>query len=176
MGVKVRVDLKGWDQVRRAIVKTEQRVKIGVLEDKSGEETEDGISMIEMFAIHEFGSPEANIPERSSLRSTVNGKHDEIGEAIDQIVGGEVKRLLEGDSVSESQAEAAARRALGKLGAKVVSMVKATIRARETEGPEDQENKPATIARKGSDLPLVDTGQLINALTWSVVNPGEEDG
>jgi hypothetical protein len=29
-------------------------------------------------------------------------------------------------------------------------------------------NKPATIARKGSDRPLIDTAQLLNSITYVV--------
>lgn len=178
MSVKVKANLKGWDAVRNAIVRTNKRVKIGILTDKKHQSEDDkgsgDISMLELAAIHEFGSPEANIPERSFIRATVDGKRDQVNAAIEDIVGAEVKKLLDGDNPpSESSADAAAKRALGKLGTKIVSMIRTTIRNRETVGPEDQANKPATIKRKGSSLPLVDTAQLINAISYAVID-GED--
>jgi hypothetical protein len=171
--VKVRADLTNWKAIRNAIVRTEKRVKVGILND-SQHANEDGgdedISLLELAAIHEFGSPAAGIPERSFIRATINGKRDAVNEAIEEIVGLEVKKLLEIAPVSEMQADAAARRALGKLGTKLVSMIRATIRNRQTVGPEDQTLKPETIRRKGSSLPLVDTGQLVNGLNYAVVD------
>lgn len=184
---KVRADLRGWEAVRKAIVKTEKRVKVGILTDEkheardldSGDEDEASeISMLELAAIHEFGAPAAGIPERSFLRATIDGKRDEVNKAIEELVGKEVERLLggaEGKDVSEAQADAAAKRALGKLGLQLVAMIRATIRNRETVGPEDQALKQETIDRKGSSLPLVDTGQLINAVDWALVDKGDEE-
>lgn len=174
----VRADLRGWKAIRNAIVRTEKRVKVGILND-SQHASEDGddedISLLELAAIHEFGSPAANIPERSFIRATINGQRDEVNAAIEDLVGSEVKKLLEIERVSESQADAAARRALGKLGTKIVSMIRATIRNRQTVGPEDQALKPETIKRKGSSLPLVDTAQLINGINFAIVD-GKSDG
>lgn len=179
MSIKVRTDLSGWKAIRKAVVKTESRVKVGILNDtrhESDGETESEISMLELAAIHEFGSPAANIPERSFIRATLNGKRDQINEAIEQHVGSAIKDLLKHDHVSESQAESAAKRALGKLGTQVVSMMRATIRDKATVGPEDQALKPATIARKGSSTPLVDTAQLVNAISYAVVDGKDVEG
>lgn len=181
--MKVRADLSGWDAIRKAVVKTEKRVKVGVLTDSQhkADEEEGGeeIGMLELAAIHEFGSPAANIPERSFLRATIDGKRAEVNKAIEQIVGAEVRELFkgaEGKDVSESQADSAARRALGKLGLKLVAMIRATIRNRETVGPENQELQPETIERKGSSLPLVDTAQLIQAIEWALVDKDKNEG
>ncbi len=174
----VRADLTGWEAIRKAIAGTAARVKVGVLHDSRHEadgETAGEISMLELAAIHEFGSPAAGIPERSFIRSTLTAKRDEINTAIEELLGTAVKKLLESPNVTESMAESAAKKALGLLGTKVVSMMRATIRDRETTGPEDQALKPATIRRKKSSLPLVDTAQLINSLSYEVVGAGEGD-
>jgi hypothetical protein len=175
--VGYRADTKTWDRIRKAIVQTNKRVKVGILTDsahKAAEGTDGEISLLELAAIHEFGSPAAGIPERSFMRATVNGKREQVNEAIEKLVGLEVRSLLATPGgPSDSQADAAAHRALGRLGTKLVAMIRATVRNRETVGPEDQANAPSTIAAKGSTLPLVDTGQLMQALTWAVVDkPG----
>jgi hypothetical protein len=175
--VGYRADTKTWDRIRKAIVKTNKRVKVGILTDsahKAAEGAGGEISLLELAAIHEFGSPAAGIPERSFMRATVNGKREQVNEAIEKLVGLEVRALLATPGgPSDSQADAAAHRALGRLGTKLVAMIRATVRNRETVGPEDQANAPSTIAKKGSTLPLVDTGQLMQALTFAVVDkPG----
>ena len=55
--------------------------------------------------------------------------------------------------------------ALGLLGTWAVAAIQAKIR---TNIP--PELKQATIDRKHSDLALVDTGQLLNSLTYEVVD------
>ncbi len=175
--VSARINTKAWDAIRKAVVKTEKRVKVGVLTDSKHKAEEAGdseISMLELAAIHEFGSPAAGIVERSFIRATINGKRPEVNAAIEQLVGRAVGKLLtiEGGP-SESEAEDAATQALGLLGTKLVAMIRATIRNRETVGPEDQANAPSTIARKGSSLPLVDSAQLLQAIDYAVVDKDE---
>ena len=60
-------------------------------------------------------------------------------------------------------------RALGLLGARMSADMKMTIKNRIP--PPLQ---PETIRRKGSDVPLIDTGQLINSITWAVLTKGEK--
>ncbi len=174
VSVKIKVDDKKWREVKKALINTRSRVKVGILADSSHtSETGDDIGMLELTAIHEFGSPAANIPERSFIRSTLANKRPEINQVIETVVGGALKQVLASEDASGDEIEAASKQALGKLGAKVAAMIKRTIRDRETTGPEDQALQQATIDAKGSTLPLVDTGQLIAAITWAVV---DEDG
>jgi hypothetical protein len=55
--------------------------------------------------------------------------------------------------------------ALDRLGAKVAALLQNRISA-----GIDPPNSAATIARKGSSKPLVDTGQLKAAITWRVIS------
>ncbi len=184
MGAKVHFDDRRWRSLLEAIKGDPARVRVGVLSGtthitgdkdthavrKAAGKAGTEISMLELAAIHEFGSPAAGIPERSFIRSTIENKRVEINESIEKIVGSAMKRLLAQETLHASEVRESVKHSLGLLGTKLVAMMRATIRQRQTTGPAPQALRPATIARKGSTLPLVDTGQLINAITYEVVD------
>ena len=156
-GVKFSFKAKdfGWDKLIKAVRATAGRhdVSVGVFADgpaRAGGEA----SNVTIALVHEFGSPAMNIPERSYLRSTVDKNRAKYHAEIKRIAAG----VLDGKSDVQ---------ALNLLGMRGAADVKATIR----EGI-DPPLKPETIARKGSSLPLVDTGQLINSITWKLTRRG----
>lgn len=133
------------------------RVRVGVLDDavketKEGEPS--GASLLEVAAYHEFGAPAANVPQRSFIRATVDGKREEIA----KLQKGLALQVLEGRVTHDV--------ALERLGLKVVAWVQNRIAA-----GIDPPNAPATIERKGSSKPLINTGQLRSSVTHRVV-PG----
>lgn len=133
-------------------------VKVGVLASQGGNSDHgDGITMLELAAIHEFGSPAAGIPERSFLRRTFTFK--KIGLE-------ELQRKLAAAIVKGKIAPYAAMHILGQWGA---AQVKNTI-ASDAHIPPPL--KPATVAAKGSDRPLVDTGRLVGAISYEVSGGG----
>lgn len=137
-------------------------VKVGVLASQGGTATAatvgpgTPITMVELAAIHEFGSPAAGIVERSFIRSTIARKEQELSDVCAKLARGVVTQKMP------------VKKALGILGQWVTAQIKATIVERKTEGPEAQENFLSTVLRKGSDTPLVDTGRMINAITYEV--------
>lgn len=158
MKTSVRVNTEKWDELRKRLPEG-MHVKVGVLAGAGGEaKHSDSISMIELAAIHEFGSPAANIPERSFIRSTF--ERTEVRAALNKAAAKAVKVILAGKLTGEQ--------ALGQIGAWAANQVKMTIRNRMTTGPAEQALATDTIIRKGSTLPLVDTGRLLGAITWIV--------
>lgn len=162
MANKVTVKTKDWDKLRKRLPKKGATVKVGVLAGSGN--AAGGISMLELAAIHEFGSPKNNIPQRSFIRATF--AKDAVAKTL-QKLGTQYANAIINNKMDAEQA-------LNKLGAWAASQIKKTIKNRETTGPDPQANKPATIARKGSSTPLVDTGRLINAITWMVVMGGKK--
>jgi hypothetical protein len=172
-----------WDRIKRALMVNskaaqESHVLVGVIAKKGGNEPHapgSPISMIELAAIHEFGATidvgarsrlsdrkqlparTIKIPQRSSIRSTF--KRPDVTRDMGELCGKLVTKVIQGMKLE---------RALGLLGAWGVSQIRETINTRQTTGPDRQANAPSTIAAKGSDLPLVNTGRLINAITWLV--------
>jgi phage gpG-like protein len=127
------------------------RVRVGILADapKASDQPGAHASLLEVAAIHEFGAPQAGIPQRSFVRATVDNKRSEIEAAQATLA----KQIVEGKIDGET--------AMERLGAKVEGLMKGAISAGIA-----PPNAPSTIARKGSSKPLVDTGQLKSAITY----------
>lgn len=130
-------------------------VKVGLLQNAGS--TPEGISLAELGAVHEFGSKDGRIIQRSWLRATFRRTDSERK----TFVVGLVKKIMSDNGM-------AVDRALGLLGAWAVARCQETIVKRLTEGPEAQDNKPSTVEAKGSSTPLVDTAQMKNAISFKV--------
>jgi hypothetical protein len=110
-----------------------------------------GITIAQIASIHEFGSKDGTIPERSFMRSALADHSKEFKrltkKVCDQVLMGRTDK----------------KKGVGILCQKVVDWFAAKI----------DENVPppntqATIDRKGSDHTLIDTGQLKNSLDWEI--------
>jgi hypothetical protein len=159
---------RGWGRMQKLAQQAEgSSVKVGVLEgEKEARQNEpSGITNTQLAAIHEYGSPARNIPERSFLRATLDANRQAYNALISQLVG----LIFDG--------KLTVPRALGMLGLKVV----ADIRARIRKGIAPPLS-PRTLRLKllkggagrgrrnrGKSVPLIDTGQLINSITHLVV-------
>lgn len=111
---------------------------------------DDGLSNATIAAAHEFGVP-GHIPERSFLRTTV-------GENKDKITGLLVREL----KADISQGNFSGR-AFAIVGEKLSGEVKRRIQS-----GINPELDPKTVARKGSSKPLIDTGNLLQSITYEV--------
>lgn len=133
------------------------RVRVGVLEEatKATREEEEGspLTLLEVAAVHEFGAPAAGIPQRSFIRAGVDAQLAEI----QRVQRALARQTIRGATTLDV--------ALDRLGAKVAALLQNRIAA-----GIDPPNSPATIARKGSSKPLVDTGQLKASITWRVLS------
>lgn len=106
---------------------------------------------IGIAVIQEFGAPGAGIPERSLIRATFDARIEDWVRAATKIA----------EAVYSTTPESPGR-ALGILGELAVSDYRKAI----TQGIPPP-LKAATIARKGSSTPWLDTGILRGALTWA---------
>ncbi len=131
------------------------RVRVGVLNDAPKEEGEGAAggdrSLLEVALIHEFGAPEAGIPQRSFIRAGVDENLPEI------------RRVQHALAVQVFRGAVELPVALDRLGAKVAALLQNRI-SRGLAPP----NADSTIAKKGSSKPLVDTGQLKASIAWEV--------
>ena len=107
------------------------------------------LSLLEVAVVHEFGA--GHVPQRSFIRATIDEKRSEIEAEMTNLARGVVSGKLDG------------RTALDLLGQKVAGWCQARIAAGIAPAL-----KPATIKRKGSSTPLINTGQLRSAITWRV--------
>ena len=136
--------LKALEAVKKSVI------RVGILSDgakRSRSSSPGRLSLVAVAALHEFGTD--RLPKRSFVRDTVNQKLAEI-QQLQRVV----TRAVLTAKISPDQAAA-------QFGAKVVAMMQRRISGRIA-----PELAPSTILRKGSSVPLVDTGQLKASITW----------
>ena len=155
------------DLVRELNYLATHKVHIGIFADAS---RDGAVPMLVIAAANEFGAkipkrqarfedlddenPEkwVIIPERSYLRAWFDENVDVLQATMERLLGQVVEGKISG------------RAALETIGGYVVTQVQAYMVDLKT-----PPNAPSTIARKGSSNPLIDTGQLKDAITWRVV-------
>ena len=126
-------------------------VRIGVQGSDASKDRPFGESNLAIAVIHEFGSVDGTIPQRSYLRSTA----DRERALFVRVLGAQAKKAAINGDIS---------RALGRVGELGVSKVKQTFDRSIGLKP----LKKATEDRKQSTRPLIDTGVLKNSITWKV--------
>lgn len=146
MGAVIDID-RGYGAIKRWLsgVKSAD-IEVGILEEDGaavapGESG--GLTMAQVAHVNEYGSEDGHIPERSFLRATVEVNRDayvsELTRAVDAAVMGKVPLEV----------------GFGRLGLRAEGDVKDFITDLQT-----PPNAPATIRRKGSSNPLIDTGHM----------------
>ena len=144
------INPKAFDQLRDRIKAEHSKINVGI---PAGKNEADGTPVALIAAVHEFGSPSNGITERPFLRTTIQENR------------GKYVQLNRRNLVSVMNGKMPVIQALGQLGAVAASDVQATI-ARGGFAP----LKAATIKRKGSSKPLIDTGQLRQSITWEIAS------
>ncbi len=160
----VTIDDKVWRRLKKLLKRMtvkDPHARVGVLSTKGGRETtEEGITMVDLAAIHEFGLPSRNIPERSFIRRTFRTKEKDVADVTAKLA----KQL-----VAEKISLAKALNALGAWGA---AEVKKTVTEDEHIPPPLKKRTIEGRRRKDgvtSDRPLMDTGRLVASVQWDVV-------
>lgn len=118
-------------------------VNVGWFEDQT---YEDGLPVAKVARWNEFGT-KAGIPERPFMRRTMHKKQNEWIEKLKTLV----QKAIDEDKSIDS--------ALKKFGEGVKGDIQETI----LEGG-FVKNAPATVKKKGFNMPLVDTGVLISSI------------
>ena len=137
-------------------------IKVGVqAKDKTVKRGKDGgirntdQPLAVIAAIHEFGL--GGMPQRSFLRSAFDENKPMINKMGDHIVNSAIKGI-------------STETALDQLGNVVQGMVQKKI----VDGP-FVPNSPATIKRKKSFGPLIDTGHLCQSIRYVIEKGGSDD-
>lgn len=117
------------------------------------------ITVAQVAAIHEFGSADGTIPERSFMRSAMNENKDKIiNESKRQI-----NHVLEGTQTQ--------KQALAVVAELIAQQIKNKILAGPFAALAD-----STVKKKGSSKPLVDTAQMLNSVEWELRDPKAKGG
>ena len=145
MSVEVKLIDHGFDNIIRQALKLDGKgVKVGI---RRGKGSHDGTDMLDIAVYNHFGT--ATIPARPFVSDCAEKNAGQIKEAQKRLV----YRVYQGGLSAEG--------ALAQLGAWYVNVQKGHI----LHGGWTP-NAPATVKRKGSNRPLVDTGQLVNTVDW----------
>lgn len=141
----------GGDALERALQRIGQRlgrareVRVGFLE---GATYPDGTPVAEVAAINEFGAPEAGIPSRPFFSGMIAEKSPDWGDKFAKLLD-----LSDYDT----------NRALKRMGDGIAGQLRQSIV--DTKEPP---NAPSTIAKKGFDKPLIDTGHMLASVDKEV--------
>jgi hypothetical protein len=124
-----------------------------------GAAPEGTLSNVDLAMVHEFGTD--RVPQRSFIRTSFDANQAKYIERMRLLVQAIYDRKLN------------IRTALGLLSTEVASDIRNLVREGSGIPPP---NAPATIAAKGSSHTLMDTGQLVGAISHQVVmgSGGEE--
>lgn len=117
--------------------------------------SDEGVDMVDIAAWNEVGN--AHTPARPFLRKSA----DENEEQIKGFCQRQLRELAEGRATAQS--------VLNSIGVMQVGLVQEKI----TDG-DYVPNAPATISRKRSEKPLIDTGRMRQSVTF-VIRPKSED-
>lgn len=140
---------KGWRKMFEQSIAMESKPHViaGVI----GSHSDTGFEQVEIAGVHEFGSAERNIPERSFIRSTFDEQERTFFYSamilMDKIIIGRTKL----------------RDALEQLGFIVQNSIVEKITTLKT-----PPLSPKTIAAKGSTKPLIDEGRLRASISFEV--------
>lgn len=140
-----------------AMQEGDQHVRVGVLRGTTAE----GYSLVELMAVHEFGTKDGHIPERAPIRRTFAVKQSELAALLAKLAAG----VLAGKMTM--------RTALDLLGSWGATEVKNTISEHmvvpeSTEATNAAKNRRAGKPASAPTTTLVDTGRLLGAITWEV--------
>lgn len=148
MGVSFRLNTAVWNDINRTLHQLDSPdVQVGIFDGE--------VALIAM--VHEFGSPARNIPERSFIRSTMRDREADISAFVGRLIAACIERRI---TVANAKA---------LLGMFLVNAIKFKISGGSSIPPP---LATATIIRKGSARALVDTGRMVNSITWRLADSG----
>lgn len=139
----------------------ENEVVIGVTGDKALEDVDADMRVVDIAAVHEFGTINGRVPERSFIRAGVDENISKIQKDVVTVT----EMVADGRLTSEQALDAVGQRAVGYVRARIQKGIKPDL-------------KPATKREKAKDggtgksTPLIRTGRLINSLTHVVREKG----
>lgn len=130
----------------------DKEVRIGI---QQGESNEDGVDLVDIAMFNELGT--VHIPSRPFLRDSVDANADQINTFLQSLK----QELLRGGSAEE---------VLKKIGVFQKGLIQEQIVSGNF-----VPNSEATIRKKGSDTPLVDTGRMRQSINYVIQQKGGSD-
>src|SRR5215831_15146641 len=140
---------QGWQRIKLDFKQLDgMGVRVGIM----GTGEVDGVAVVDYAMYNEFGT--RFIPPRPFMATTADRYRDGVYQYTSTLVGG----MIDG--------KYNAKQVLNFVGMWYQAKIQQTIRdAKEWAVPD----LPATIARKGSSSPLIDTGRMVQSVTYEVI-------
>lgn len=146
-----------WDAIRRRVSDLGRaHVRAGVVGPPAHEQHRGSdLTVAELATIHELGNPRTGLVRRSFIAATCDDPAVQAGfvameaRLISEVINGRVDRNV----------------ALAMLGGWMAQQ----IRDRISSGRVTPPLAPSTVARKHSSIPLLDQGQLLDAIGYEIV-------
>ncbi len=140
------------DRFFKEIEKLKQlQVRVGYQHGEVQEE--DGADLLDIALWNELGT--SRTPSRPFMRDSV----DDNADKINAFLKNQIKKLARGETTAEQ--------ILKEIGVFQKGLVQAKI----VDG-DFEPNAPSTIARKGSDKPLIDTGRMRQSVNFVITKKG----
>lgn len=156
----VQVIDRGWDAVGDLLKKFApgKAAAVGIQGSKAEQIHEGGYTNVEIGAVHEYGTQDGVIPERSFIRSTHTENEDAITKELSAIAAKKVFEAKDPTADIAMMGETFRKKILEKIKSGIAPpLAESTI-----------------IQKKGEITPLIGkTGQLWNSITSVLVDPSE---
>jgi len=138
---------KSLEKAMRIVIDHMEDAEVSVLIGVPNARHYSGLTFSQLMGIHEFGG--GNVPERAPFRKTLRANQEKYKRGLAKAAEA---AIASGTLVKYEQ-----------LGATAADDVRLTIKKRLSPALAD-----STIARKGSDVPLIDTGSLWQSIGHEV--------
>lgn len=144
--------------LRRLLKAKDAAVLVGITRDKAKRDPKDGrsndMNNAQLLRLHTYGSPKQNIPARPVLRPAIKAHNKELSTLMGRVV-----------TAAKNADANATEKALLTVGVAAKGYCQEWfVDPRNNWAP----NAPATIRRKHSDSPLIDTGHLRQSIDFKI--------
>lgn len=158
MAFTLKIDTSVWDKMKKDLLKASgQEVQVGIVEPVNYGSDNDNLAVAQVWQWQEEGLPAKNIPARPAIRvgfmaPIKKGSYDKL--FIDSM-----QRIAEGNSTFKQE--------YTRIGVQAkVDLKKAVV---DWDTPP---NSPFTVAEKGFNNPLIDSGLLYESIDFKVDKKG----
>ncbi len=149
---------RGWKKLAAAVKKNAAgaHVVIGLLSDGKKRKEGDPLTNAQIGAVHEFGSSDGHVPERSFIRATIDANPEKYRTFIKKLA----LAVLLGEM---TEAEA-----LKRIGGMVEGDVRKRINANIPPELSEKTKEQKVVNGHSGNTALVNTGQMKSAITFQV--------